>query len=100
MSAQVWEDFPFLNATNSNVSPQFGTISNVPADGSAPVSVLFLVPYNTSVAVVLTPNGGSAEIDEGLSWNTFDRSLTGFSFIVTGGAPGSFVTVDWQSSGS
>jgi hypothetical protein len=96
-------DFPFVGGSGTTPGPtfQYGSKTNVPADASSTVTVSVPVPYTTSLASVIVTIGG------GLSWNGYQLSsevtnLTTSSFQVTvsGGAPGSTVTIYWMSQGT
>jgi hypothetical protein len=95
--------FPFgvsvVTVVGQQVSPAL--IAGVPADGSAVVAVTFPNAYAiacTGVTVtIFTSTPGAYELSAQVA---LPLLLTGFSFVVTGGAPGSTVSVSWTAQGS
>ena len=79
---------------------QNGTLTNVPADGSATVAVTFPLAYASVVkgvwpAIDATTRIGSDELTIQVS----NVTLTGFVVYVAGGITGSTVSVFWRSEG-
>lgn len=91
--------FPFLGGTAAPAGQQSGTITSVPADGT-PRAVLFAQPYLVAcsgvTATVATATPGTYE----LSLQVSAIGVAGFTVTVTGGAPGSTVTVNYLALGS
>jgi len=94
-------NFPFAGIlSSSGLASQTGLVAFVPADGSASIPVTFATPFLTTISsVTLTPSStGIYELSAQVVPGT--ALVTGFSLIVTGGAPGSFVSVYYNATGA
>jgi hypothetical protein len=78
-----------------------GTATAVAADASALTTVTFPSPYISQVnGIQLTISGGATWDGYQLSAQAINVTLTGFQIVVSGGPPGSTVSVYWSSNGA
>lgn len=92
-----WGSAPSIFTANGE---QHGTLTTVPADGSATVAVTFPLAYASSVYGVWPSIDATTRIAEDeLTVQVSNVTLTGFVIYVAGGLTGSTVTVYWRSEG-
>ncbi len=83
------------------IGNQSGVVNAALADGSIASSVTFPVAYDVLPSgVQITPVQQVAQSELSAQVVAGSLTLTGFSFIVTGGAPGSTTVVYWQAASS
>jgi hypothetical protein len=80
---------------------KYALLTNVPADGSSPAVVVFATPYVTSVFLLLTQIVTATPGAAMLSTQVLATpTITGFSVTVTGGQPGSTVSLYYLAIGT
>lgn len=82
------------------MTTQAGTISNVPLDGSAQVTVPFLSPYGQYVASVNLQYNPPSETDYQVQTEIIGQpTVNGFTMVATGAPPGSVGNFTYIASG-
>jgi hypothetical protein len=81
------------------IGNQSGVVASAFADGSVASAVVFPVPYDVlPVGAQVTPVVQSPQTELSAQVVAGSLTLTGFSFIVTGGAPGSTTPAYWVAT--
>lgn len=98
--------YPFGGiAGTSTTLPQRGTVINVPSDmtpGNPGVLVTVPTPYPNAIQQVLTTISASTEQQSAdmLTVQVGAKTAGTFRLFVTGGPPGSFVSIDYVAYGN